>query len=118
MGRSEARPTEWIDAVIINQLFLRAPGKLESPQTTVFALGAPKMYSLYTDTHQALDAMPYDQIICAELLKSLVRRGVLINGVVPQVEEYRGGNCARPALCENDESNARFEDMIVDVAEK
>lgn len=118
MGGSETLPTGWIDSVVIDYFFLCAPGKFESPQTVVFALGAPKMYSFYTHAHEELDAMPHDEVICAKLLKPLVRGTVLINSVVSEVEEYRGGNCARPALCENDEPNARFEDVLVYVAEK
>ena len=62
--------------------------------------------------------MPHDEIISAKLLKPVVRGAVLINRVFSEVEEYRGGNGARPAPCENDEPVVRVNDVLVDVAEK
>jgi len=62
--------------------------------------------------------MPHDEIICAKFLKPLVRGTVLINRIVSEPEEYGSGNCARCMLCENYEPNARFDDVLVNVAEK
>jgi len=107
-----------MDSVIINYLFLCAPGKFESPQTVVFAIGAPKVYSFQTGVNEKLDGMPYDKVICAKFLKPSVRGTVLVYSVVSELEEYRGGNCLRSAPCENDESETRLDDVLVDVAEK
>jgi hypothetical protein len=76
------------------------------------------MQFLRAIARQKLDALPHDKIIRAEFLKSLVRSAVFIKRVLPEAEEDRGGNWARAALCEDNETKTGFDDVIVDVQEK
>ena len=67
---------------------------------------------------QKLDAPPHDKIIRAEFLKPFVRSAVFIKSVLSEAEEDRGGNWARPAVGEDNETETGFDDVIVDVQEK
>src|SRR5207249_7598091 len=67
---------------------------------------------------QKLDAVPHDKIVRTEFLKSFVGSAVLIKSVLPETEEDRGGDWPRPASCEDNETETRPDDMLVDVQEK
>src|SRR6266576_5676911 len=67
---------------------------------------------------QKLNALPHDKIVRSDFLKSFVRSAVLIKSVLSKAEEDRGGNWARPAVGEDNETETGFYDMLVDVQEK
>src|SRR5215831_9711101 len=62
--------------------------------------------------------MPHDKIVRTGLLKSFVRSAVLIKSVFSKPEEDRGGNWVRPVSCNDNETETRPDDMLVDVQEK
>src|SRR6266536_4438662 len=67
---------------------------------------------------QKLNASPHDKIVRAEFLEPFVGSAVFIKSVLSEAEEDRGGNWARPALCEDNETETRSDDVLVDVQEK
>src|SRR5947208_16722771 len=67
---------------------------------------------------QKLNALPHDKIIRAEFLEPFVGSAVFIKSVLSEAEEDRGGNGARSALCQDNETETRPDDMLVDVQEK
>jgi hypothetical protein len=76
------------------------------------------MQSFRAGVRQKLDTLPHDKIVRTEFLKSFIRSAVFIKGVLSEAEEDRGGYWARPMLCENNETEAWPDDMLVDVQEK
>src|SRR2546429_429404 len=69
-------------------------------------------------SRQELDTLPHDKIVRTEFLKSFVGSAVLIKSVLSKAEEDRSGNWTRPPLRENNETETRPDDMLVDVQEK
>ncbi len=69
-------------------------------------------------TRQELNALPHDKIIRAEFLEPFVGCAIFIKRVLSETKEDRSGNWARPTPCEDDETEAGFDDVLVDVQEK
>ena len=67
---------------------------------------------------QKLNALPHDKIIRAQFLESFVGSAVFVKSVLSEAEEDRGGNWARSALREDNETETGPDDMLVDVQEK
>ena len=118
VGGNQALPTRSINSEVINCFFLRVPGKLESSQTIVFALGPSEMQLFHAVARQELNALPHDKIIRAEFLEPFVGSAVFKKSVLSEAEEDCGGNWARSVLCKDNETEARPDDMLVDVQEK
>src|SRR5205809_4186758 len=67
---------------------------------------------------QKLNASPHDKIIRAEFLEPFVGSAVFIKSVLSEAEEDRGGDWARSALCQDDETETGPDDVVIDVQEK
>ena len=65
-----------------------------------------------------LDAVPHDKIVRTEFLKSLIGSAKFIESAPPKPEEDRSGDWMRPTLRQNNETQTRSDDMLVDVQEK
>ncbi len=76
------------------------------------------MQFLRAVARQKLNALPHDKIIRAEFLEPFVGSAVFIKSVLSEAEEDRGGDGARPALGEDNETETGSDDMLVDVQEK
>jgi hypothetical protein len=62
--------------------------------------------------------VPHNKVVRAELLKPRIGSAVFIKSVLSEAEEDRGGYWARSVLCEDNETETRPDDMLVDVQEK
>ena len=114
-GGSKTLMTGWINPEVINCFLLRVPGKFEPSQTFVFLLGASEVQFFCAVARQKLNALPHDKIIGAQCLKSFIRSAVFIKGVLSEAEEDRGGNWVWPMVRENNETETRPNDVLVNV---
>jgi hypothetical protein len=76
------------------------------------------MQFLNAMANQKLNAAPHREIVGAKLLKTFVRRGVLIERISTEVKKDCRGNCPGPESHEHGKAVPIFDKLFVDVEEK
>ena len=109
------RPCSDVKLVVTDRLFFGPPAQLEPPQTIVFERRSSEMQCFGAILHKKSDSFPQSHVVGPEFLEPLIGSTEFINGLFPNVEEDRCSNAAGSAACDYNETESRFDYLIVDV---